>query len=275
MKIALLYNIVERASSNIPLPDNWDEILSRFISSYKQHTPKIRHDLYICSSGSQLSKRSMEKLAEINYKTFSYYGGGWDVGAYQSSAKKLLNYDVIVCINAQTHFNKDNWLEKIIEAIRAWGPGIYGASASFESAPHIRTSFMAFPPSVILSYPVTVKTRYEACVFEHSPSNFSIWAKAQGYSVRVVEDNQTYDLLELSKSTLGFRRGDQSQFLIQDRHSLIYAGATSDEKINLEKKSQGLGNNSFIYIGNMKLILLRIYSSIYTFKNFSHSFLKN
>lgn len=251
MKIAVLYNLVEKPTDNIPLPENWGDIVERFVNSYLEYDAGLSHDLYVCASGAALSLSSQELLRGLNYGSFVYRGGGWDIGAYQYCARYLQSYDLVLCLNSQAYLSQYNWLKHFAEAYRNYGPGVYGASSSFEVSPHVRTSSFAFSPRLILDYPLTVRCRYDACVFEHSPGNFSLWARSKNLPVYVVMRSGAYELLESRRGKNVFRRGTQEDLLIRDRHAIIYDRAEVAERVHLEKLADGDIEINFSYLNKM------------------------
>ena len=93
MKVALVYNLVEKQSSKIALPPDWVKILERFVGSYKNYSPGYPHDFYICVTGGKISDNSKKIFKDIEYTELNYYGSGWDIGAYQFSSVFLMEYD--------------------------------------------------------------------------------------------------------------------------------------------------------------------------------------
>jgi hypothetical protein len=251
MKIAVLYNLTEKPTTTIPLPDNWGLVVRRFAESYAVHTAGYAHDFYICSSGGALSSASKEAFESVKYNSFVYTGGGWDIGAYQYCAKFLLNYDLVVCFNSQAHISSHNWLRYFVEAFETYGVGVYGTSSSFEVAPHIRTSCIAFSPRLIGQYPLKVRCRYDACVFEHSPKNFSLWALNKGLFVGVVSGSGITPLLGSRDGSNIFRRGSQEDLLIKDRHTIIYDKAGPSEREYLGKLADGIIVNDFKFLSRI------------------------
>lgn len=252
MKIAVLYNLVEKATDDVPLPNNWAEILMRFRDSYLKHSAGVQHDLFICASGAALSEHSKRLFEGMNYRSLKYLGKGWDIGAYQHCAKKLNNYDLVVFMNSQAFVVADRWLSYFTDAYAEYGPGIYGASSSFEVAPCVRTSAFAAPARLLLRYPLKVRTRYDACVFEHSPKNFSQWAIEQGLPVQVVMRSGTYQLADSRWGANIFRRGTQEDLIINDRHTLIYAQASDVDRKRLEQLADGMVPIDFIFQSRLK-----------------------
>lgn len=267
MKIAVVYNLVERPTGNIPLPDGWVAVLRRFAESYLNFDAGYAHDLYICASGDPLSSLSREIFQAITYRPLTYMGGGWDIGAYQYVAEILKNYDLVVCLNSQAHIAHANWLKYFSGAFDKYGDGVYGASSSFQVSPHVRTSCIAFSPHLILDYPQKIRCRYDACVFEHSPTNFSLWALGKGLPVCVVMRSGVYPLMESRAPSNIFRRGTQENMLIKDRHTIIFENASGDERERLTKLADGDVANPFIYLNRVDHFIAR-HVVLQNFRNF-------
>jgi hypothetical protein len=257
MKIAVVYNWVEKATDAAPLPQGWTDILRRFVESYRVFNAGYAHDLYICVSGASLSQHSMAILAGTQFRVLRYNGGGWDIGAYQHAAKHLLDYDFVICLNSQAHIVKANWLLFFVQAFEKFGVGVYGASSSFETFPHIRTCCIAFPPRLILEYPLDARCRYDAELFEHSPKGFCPWAIEKGLPVCVVTQSGVDQLADSRNRPNVFRRGSQGELLIHDRHTIIYSSASPAEKEQLERKADGKIDEPFRFKGPIRHMLRR------------------
>jgi hypothetical protein len=257
MKIAVVYNWVERATDDIPLPENWIDILKRFVGSYRAFDAGYAHDLYICASGAPLTRDSTEILSGTRFGVLRYNGGGWDIGAFQHAAKHLSHYDFVVCLNSQAHIRHAGWLRHFAEAFERFGVGVYGASSSFQVSPHIRTCCIAFTPRLILEYPLEIRCRYDACVFEHSPKGFSLWALEQGLPVCVVTRSGVDPLAESRKRPDIFRRGSQGDLLIHDRHTILYDSASPAARERLEEQADGKLDEPFLFLGPIHHMLVR------------------
>lgn len=257
MKIAVVYNWVEKSTDAVPLPEGWNDILKRFVQSYSAFDAGYAHDLYICASGASLSESSKNILGETHFDVLRYNGGGWDIGAYQGAAKHLMKYDFMVCLNSQAHIHKANWLRYFAAAFEQFGAGVYGASSSFEISPHIRTCCIAFTPALIQEYPLDIRCRYDAVVFEHSPKNFSRWALEKGYSVYVVYQSGVDPLRESRNRGDIFRRGSQEELLVHDRHTILYDSASSAEKEHLARQADGKLDEPFSFLGPIRHFLVR------------------
>lgn len=260
MKVAVVYNLVEKQSSNLPLPSNWNYIIRRFFEAYRTLSAGVNHNFYICVSGDSLSLNSKALSSDLNYGLLSYFGKGWDIGSYQFCAKQLPDYDIVFFLNSQAFPVYDNWLMYFVEAYKRGGMGLYGASSSFQITPHIRTAAFAVNPKLLLEYPIKVESRYEACIFEHSPHNFSQWVLDNNYTVRVVMLSGEYELMKSRVSSGAFRKGYQEDLLVQDRHTIIFDRAEGRNRTHLTELADGKIPEKFHYQNKCTLNLYAINS---------------
>jgi hypothetical protein len=236
MKVAVLYlRVMRRADPSLPMPFPYEVGHARFLDTYKKFTPKCPHDLIIVNCGITKDVSPFDDLAN----KYCYYDGiGSDCGTYQSVVSTL-DYDLVLCLNSITYFWRPGWLEPFIEAASKLGPGVYGASGSYENNPHLRTPAIACSPSVIAKYPVFVNSRQEAIEFESGTRNFSLWAECSGYPSVMVASDGIYRREDWRMPANIFRRGDQSNVLIWDRHTDLYMNADSATKQSLEAAANG------------------------------------
>jgi len=210
----------------------------RWLSAYRRHKPEIPHDLVIINRYADGDSSFDDVATDI----LRYDGGGWDCGSWQFAGRNIES-DLLVCFNSTTQIMGNGWLEQFVSAFEKHGEGLYGPMASLEVAPHIRTPCMAFSPSVINGYPATVDSReatyqFESMGFPGVP-NFSLWAKAQGFPVKMVTWSGVYDLLDCRKPPNVFRDGDQSDLIVHDKHAELYATSDSAGRAYLEKLANG------------------------------------
>jgi hypothetical protein len=160
----------------------------------------------------------------------NYHGGGWDIGAAQWAAGHL-DVDFLVLANSGVFFHRPGWLKRLIEARHAGGEGLYGAMASYEPSPyvpgqvnpHIRTSFYACNPRIFREYPHLIDSREKSLAFEAGEWNFLRWFESRGLPGFMVTWDGCYGKEEFRKPPNIFRKGDQSNLLVWDRYSEMYA----------------------------------------------------
>ena len=231
MKIALLYlRILKKFDPAFPEHKCYEESSKRFLDTYLRFKPAIPHELIIVNCGSSLHDGMFDEVA-TQYRVFN--GGGFDCGTYQAVGGSL-DCDLVFGLNTHTYFWRHGWLERFADEFGKHGPGVYGATASFEINPHLRTPAIAFDPKIMREYPHVINNRQEAADFEAGPENFSLWAFQQRHTVRLVAADGSYPLQAWRVPQNIFRRGDQSNCLIFDRHTDIYAEADAETKLRLE-----------------------------------------
>jgi hypothetical protein len=230
MKIAILYlRILKNSCPNWVAPLPYEPSTRRFLSTYLKFKPKIPHDLVVVNCGSREHDGMFDGIAQHIFCD----SGGFDGGTYQAMGP-LMCHDLVLGLNTHTYFWRDGWLERFAEAFTKYGPGIYGATGSYEANRHIRTPSIAFTPEIISRYPKTIDTRDKAGEFEFGPNNFTIWAQSQGYPAIVVATNGDYKLHEIRRIKEGFRRSTQQNCLIRDRHTDVYDHASPQDRQHLE-----------------------------------------
>ncbi len=174
----------------------------------------------------------------VTTKYLRYDDGGWDCGAWQFAGRNI-DTDLLVCFNSSTYVTGDDWLKRFVMAVQEHGDGLYGPLTSYEIVPHVRTPCMIFQPHVINSYPAEVNNREDTYRFESfgfSPEvpNFTQWVRRQGLKTMLVAWNGVFDLPYWREPQNIFRRGDQSNLIVKDRHCEAYEVSDADGKARLE-----------------------------------------
>lgn len=227
--------MIKKWDESHPEHKSYAESAERFLRTYKEFKPKIPHELIVVNCGAPEPDGMFDEIA-TGYAR--YDGGGYDCGTYQDVSNRL-NCDLVFGLNTHTYFWRYGWLEPFVDAFKVCGHGIYGASASFENNPHIRTPAIAFTQRVMADYPLLIHSREGTVNFEAGPQNFSLFALSKGYRVCVVAADSNYCLESLDKIPNGFRIGDQSGVLVHDRHTDLYRDASPEERIALQNKALG------------------------------------
>jgi hypothetical protein len=224
--------------------DTFHKHAEKWVSSYKAFPPGMAHEVLICMSNGTQTKADRDTFKNVPHRTCDYDGGGWDIGAYQAAAKEC-HSDLMVFMNGRTHFWTSDWLTRFVEAFEKFGPkGLYGASGSYECCPpsptrfpnpHIRTSCFATDPKLFRCFPFTVDSRADGFRFESCEWNFCRWYADHGWPVKMVAADGFYDRAQWRKPDNIFRRGDQSNMLVRDRHTDVYFAAGKEEKMRLDR----------------------------------------
>ena len=239
MKVQLIYLKVQGSGDpRINLPPEYNNIHRRFVQTYRQFKPEAKHQLLVISSNGEKDSDTQHTFEGLE-ADFSYYNGhGRDIGAFQS-VTRTLDSDLVICCGSQVYFWREGWLERILEAFNRYGEGVYAPMASFELSPHLRTCCFAYSPKLMRRYPFTIINQMDGYEFEHGTKNFSRWAIEHGYPTMMITWNAEYDLTNWRNPMNIFRRGDQTNCLVWDRHTDLYRDADADEKRNLAIKADG------------------------------------
>jgi hypothetical protein len=124
-------------------------------------------------------------------------------------------------------------------AYEKFGPGLYGPSASFDITPHIRTTAFMCDPKLVRSWAGKISAPKDRHYFEVGPASLTSLAKRQGLPCVLVTWDGFYLRDEWRKAPNIFRRGDQSNCLMFDRHHEIYEASTPQQKIRLGRIADG------------------------------------
>lgn len=218
----------------------YDDGARRWLDSLLAFRPVIPHRVAIINRYASNPDGMFDCVTPEHYR---YDGGGWDCGSWQFAAKNI-ETDLLVCFNSSTRIMSAGWLELFMLAAATHGDGLYGPLASFEIIPHIRTPCMVFAPSVIRDYPMTVDNRDDTYRFEvfgwpDGTPNVTQWVRAAGFRTMLVTRDGCYDQPDWRKPDGIFRRGDQSNLIVKDRHCDEYAASTDEVKAQLEKLADG------------------------------------
>lgn len=204
------------------------------LDSYRRFDAGCPHDLVI------IDRRGDSPHDVPSAKHLRYDDQGWDCGAWQFAGWKIPSADLLVCLNSSTYITGDGWLKRFVDTAKAHGDGLYGPMASYEINPHIRTPCMVFQPHIIRHYPAQVidredTYRFEVFGFNGVCPNFTLWVRAKGWQTRLVTWDGDYDLPDWRKPDNIFRRGDQSNLIVRDRHAKYYEDSDADNKKVLER----------------------------------------
>jgi hypothetical protein len=145
-------------------------------------------------------------------------------------AARVIDCGLIVCLGGNSHFTRAGWLSRMVAAARSHGDGLYGASASYERDPHIRTTGFWCDPMLLRAYPINVRTYEERYAFEASASSLTRLAEHEGLQCWLVTWSGEYLMGDWRTPADIFRRGDQSNALVRDKHFDLYEAMDDDAK---------------------------------------------
>lgn len=169
----------------------------------------------------------------------TYLGGGFDIGTHIWAANSF-DCDMMVGCTSKVYFHREGWLSAIVQAWNKFGNSMYAPMGSYEIRPHLRTCCFACDPIFLRNYPQTVNTKDESFRFESGEYSFMRFVEDQtGRAARMVACDGVYQQSDWRTPNNIFRRGDQSNVLVYDRHTRIYEVANAQEKAMWEGRANG------------------------------------
>ena len=212
----------------------------RWLDAYNWNKAGYEHELVIINRYADNPDTMFDGLGA---KHLRYDGGGWDCGAWQFAGKNIKT-DLLVCFNSSTYVTGNGWLQRFVDAVEKHGDGLYGPLTSYEIVPHVRTPCMIFQPKIINDYPMEVQSREDTYRFEslgwpNGVPNFTQWVKHNGQKTILVTWDGSYDLWQWRTPPNIFRRGDQSNLIVKDRHCEAYEVSDAKGKAKLEALADG------------------------------------
>lgn len=223
-------------------PEVWDIFkpsVQRFVAGLHQFPPGIEYELVPVLFNYDHTGEVTDLFVDLPVQEFLLYKGeGADIGAAQWVARGCDDDDFIVAMTSRVFFHKPGWLSHLFKARQIYGVGLYGCFASMEGGRmHICTRCYSTNAIVWKNYPFEITSRDQGTFFEvglgNPEGNFLEWCERNnvpGYAVywdgvRRKEHFLTPDGI--------FRKGDQSNCLVFDKHTEIYHRATDEERKRL------------------------------------------
>jgi acetyltransferase-like isoleucine patch superfamily enzyme len=194
-----------------------DTYAERFASTYRRFPPEWDHTLHVVFNGGTPEHKQLSVFEGLPIVVHQHDDTGWDIGAFQMAARAI-DCELIVCLGGSSRFGRGGWLRRMVEAAMTHGDALYGASASYERDPHIRTTAFWCDPMVIRAYPTKVRTFEERYSFEAGPRSITRLAEHVGLACWLVTWDGEYRKAEWRTPPNVFRRGDQSNALVLDRY---------------------------------------------------------
>lgn len=239
MKITILYlHVVASGYPEAAPPFYYLPFSKRFADTYRKFNPGIEHSVRIMCCGGEPTEAIRQLYAGITTEFDVYTGAGSDIGACQAGLKKI-NADFVVCMSTPVYFWRDGWLKRLVDAREFFGDGLYGPFASYQNAPHIRTSCWAVNPRTFDQYPTVIDSREKCCFAESFRGKkawqISDWFSSIGKPAMLVTWTAVLARPEWRKVENIFRRGDQSNCLVRDQHVDVYEVSHYHERRVLER----------------------------------------
>lgn len=234
-----------------PLPlDNWDTFkvdVERFVQTWNEFRPgcpcTVTMMIPPCRDERVLAESHtiLGKFGEFNLRPYS--GRGADIGAHQQAAFQC-DDEVMVCLSTRVHFHRAGWLKRLMDCWDEFGPGLYGTAATREPGRLcLRTHCYMMGSYDFQRYPHVINSRPRGHFFEWGYRNpdgsLTDWYQSLGGMTRVVYWDSCSDVEWLAQDNI-FRRGDQSNLLVWDRHTELWKNSSEHEKAVLATMAFGM-----------------------------------
>lgn len=220
---------------------NWplhEGSVRRFVSTYATFPAEWPHQLLVVCNGGQPNADVLRLFADKNPNYLHHDNSGWDIGAFRTAALSEES-DLTLFLGANSYFRRAGWLRRLMDAYGEFGPGLYGPSASFEIAPHIRSTAFMCDPGLVSDWSGKISEPEDRHHFEVGANSLTAMAKRRGLPCILVTWDGFYTRAQWRKAPNIYRRGDQSNCLIFDRHHDIYEASTPNQKIRLAGIADG------------------------------------
>lgn len=223
-----------------PIPfDNFDvfeRFVHRFVDTFKKYPPGIDdYELLVVCNWGEPTDEIREWFWGTKAHFVPYYKHGCDIGSLQYAGAFG---EFLIGMTSRCYFHRSGWLKRYMDARAIHGPGLYGASASYEGGtPHICTRAYAIDRSILSEYPHSVQSRADGQRFEVGEWCITTWASQRGIpTIQVTWDSEQDKDHWRDGNQLGiYRRGEQQAMLVWDKHTDIYRNADQAEKARLSK----------------------------------------
>lgn len=225
-----------------PIPLNlWPHYaadVKRFTATFKEFEPGEEYELRVSYHWGELTDRIRRMFYGIKTHFWSYNADGCDIGSAQTVAFCSVD-SFVIGFPTHAYFHRAGWLERFMAVRRELGVGLFGASASFEESPHVRTAGYGLDTDIWRQYPDPITTRQECSDFERGKRSITQFAiDNQLPAIQVTWD--AYQAMPAWRQPPGiFRRGEQNAMLWWDRHTELYANADPERKQELEDLADG------------------------------------
>lgn len=233
-----------------PVPmDNWSTFktdVERFAATFQQFELGCDAILFLMvppCEDDQLKAEVSSLFDGINYQLRPYSGRGADIGAHQCASFQLDDRPM-VCLSSRVHFHRAGWLKRLMDCWNDFGPGLYGTAATREPGRLcLRTHCYMLGSYDFQRYPHVINSRSRGHFFEwgdHNPDgSLTDWYQSLGGMTRVVYWDSCSDVEWLAQDNI-FRRGDQSNLLVWDRHTELWKNSSEHEKAVLATMAFGM-----------------------------------
>ncbi len=229
-----------------PLPfDQWqtfEPFVRRFTDTFKKFPPGCDYRLYANCCWGGPTDAIKEMFYGIKTLFLPYYFNGCDIGSAQQVANAFAEDVFMVNFTSRCYFHRECWLARYAQAREKHGPGLYGASTSWEGGKaHICTRAYALDSELFRNYPHVIDERAKGQRFEVGDWCLTEWVQRDYPAIQVTWDREMTLAESRCKEETGiFRRGEQNAMLVLDKHTDWYRDADEAEKKRLSDMADGI-----------------------------------
>jgi hypothetical protein len=230
MRICIAYICVSQG----PISDQY---ASRFVATWHEYPPGADADLLVICQGGPLSAELAMIFASLNP---IYYprpnDPGWDISAYQDASRgPCADYDAVLWLGESNYFHRAGWLQRLVDAWKKHGPGMYGPFSSNWVRAHLNTTAFFTSPELVTSYPYRAVDRKSRFEFEHG--SFALWRRAEqrGIPVRLITWDGEWQPTQWRAPGDILWRGNQSNCLMWCSHTDNWNHESESNKVKWSK----------------------------------------
>lgn len=189
----------------------------RFVDTYMANPPgESGHQLYVIVNGEKVRPDHRKLFEPLPCELIAGSNVGKDIGAFIWAAANI-PCDLLVCFGSHTHFQREGWLDRIVNVFLQEGPALYGPwGVPFLGGDHIRTTCFWCPPELLNSYPYGIGTDMQRYAFERGESSLTQHVLKSGFPAIMVTWDGYY--------------GHQEWHVINGRDSLVLDQWSSGER---------------------------------------------
>jgi hypothetical protein len=217
----------------------YDDCARRFVKTYRDYPALHDHQLIVVFTGAWPSQGQIEIYENLAIRPMLYTGNGWCSGAHQHAAFHMTSEMAFFSTN-RTYFVREGWLRRLMESRIKHGYGFYGTMSSFDRQPHLRTNFYGLDPAYFRTCQHRFDSREDTWRLEHGEWNISKFHADNFPASKLVTWDGEYSISDWRKPDGIFRRGDQSNLLVRDRHTEIFDKSNEHDRDHLSRVSDGL-----------------------------------
>lgn len=237
--------------------DEFRPYVKRFCDSLRQFDPGCEYELAVIFNGGDVDAitETMKTFVDLPFKFdpqgrfldleqvkfYRYRGTGCDIGSFLWFSKRKNENVFLVCCNTRVYAHRAGWLKEMMLARGTFGPGLYATAISKESgALHVCCRCFGMDSEDLANYPHSIDSREKGQFFENGAGNLYAWCNQEMMMCYLVTFNEVANISTDPSDPCWtasdiYRKGDQSNMLVHDRHSNIYHNASPEEKERLAR----------------------------------------